>query len=251
MRRSRFLPIITTLLLLLAACTSPPNTAGLPEVELLTDDTGQEYILLDGTRYNRIPSEIIGSNHTGRWNRSAQPGQRVALLGPDSVFTVQGDEEQRFLFNVAESFRFGPVYQHSFLKEGYTLTLPQSATDFDRGTLRTYAQGGILGKGSVITCEFTDEALIAALFDCWNGTTETPPVPDNLDPDKRESRALELWSREYPFLGFYIRCSCWPDGTVTLTDREDTSVCLPGDVAKQLTWEEPGLWQRLTGGWRK
>lgn len=240
--------LLALFLLLLPGCKEKPDLSGLPEVELLADDSGQEYILLEGIRYNRISSEIIGSNHTGRWNRSARQGQRVALLGPDSVFTVQGDEEQRFLYNVAESFRFGPIYQHNLLREGYTLTLPRSAADFDRGTLRTYAQGGILGKRSVVTCEFTDEALLAALFDCWNGTAETPPVPDGLDPDKRESRALELWSREYPYLGFYLRCSCWPDGTVTLTNREDTQICLPSDVAKQLTWKEPGLWDRLKGG---
>lgn len=247
MNRSRFLSLMAALCLLLAACTPRPDLSGLPEAELLGDEDSGEYLLLDGIRYNLVPSKIIGSGHAGRWNSYARPGRRVALLGPDTLFTVAGDEEELCLHNVAESFRFGPVYRCVFLREGHTLALPDSAAAFDRGTLRTYAAGGLFGKKAVVTCEFTDEALLAALFDCWAGTAETPPVPQGLDPAAREDRVLELWNRDYPWLGFYIRCGCWPDGTVILTGREDTSVCLPAEISAQLTWQEPGLWQRLFG----
>ena len=249
MRRNRsFLLIAALLALLLTACTSRPDLSGLPKLELLTDTEGQKYILLDDLRYDRVPFEVIGSLDSGRWDLHAQIGRRVAMLGQDTICTVQGDQEELFLYGVAETFRFGGINHYIFLREGTPLTLPEGGADFDRGTIRTYASGGLFGKRSVVTCEFTDEALLTALFDCWNGTAETPPVPDGLDPEKRESRSLELWSREYPWLGFHVSCSLWPDGLVTITGREGGSVRLPEELAGRLTWEEPGLWDRLTGG---
>ncbi len=235
------------LLLALAACTGKPDLSGLPELEL-QGEAGEEYILLDGTRYDLIPFEVIGSGNSGRWDLRAQPGRRVAVLGQDTIFTVQGDTEEIFLYNVPETFRFGGVYRRRFLREDHALALPDSAAAFDRGTIRTYASGGLFGKKSVTTCEFTDEALLAAIFGAWAGLIETPPVPKGLDRDQREGRALELWSKEYPWLSFHLSCTCYPGGVMLFTGRDGGTVCLPAEVTGQLDWEEPGLWQRLTGG---
>lgn len=244
----RRLAILAALLaLLLTACFSRPDLSGLPELTLLTDDDGQEYLLVDGLRYNSIPFEIIGRHNPGRWTCCAERGRRVGMLGPDTICTAAGDEEEVFLYNLPETFRMGGVYCYNFLREDRSLSLPESGGAFDRGTVRTYASGGIFGKKAVVTCECTDEAVLTALFDCWNGTAETPPVPEGLDKDTRESRSIELWSREYPWLGFHISCSVWSDGSVTFLNREDTQIRLPDDVTARLTWEEPGLWQRLLG----
>ena len=239
--------LLALFLLLLSGCKEKPDLSGLPELELLEED-GEEYILLEGTRYNLLPFEVIGSGNSGRWDLRAQSGRRVALLGADTIFTVQGDPEELFLYNVPENFRFGGVYRHRFLREDRDLVLPDSAAAFDRGTIRTYASGGLFGKKPVTTCEFTDEALLAAIFGAWDGSAETPPVPEGLDRDQRESRALELWSKEYPWLCFHLSCTCYPGGVMLFTGRDGGTVCLPAEVAEQLTWEEPGLWQRLIGG---
>ncbi len=239
--------LLALFLLLLSGCKEKPDLSGLPELELLEED-GEEYILLEGTRYNLLPFEVIGSGNSGRWDLRAQSGRRVALLGADTIFTVQGDPEELFLYNVPENFRFGGVYRHRFLREDRDLVLPDSAAAFDRGTIRTYASGGLFGKKPVTTCEFTDEALLAAIFGAWEGSIETPPVPEGLDRDQREGRALELWSKEYPWLSFHLSCTCYPGGVMLFTGRDGGTVCLPAEVAEQLTWEEPGLWQRLIGG---
>lgn len=239
--------LLALFLLLLSGCKEKPDLSGLPELELLEED-GEEYILLEGTRYNLLPFEVIGSGNSGRWDLRAQSGRRVALLGADTIFTVQGDPEEIFLYNLPENFRFGGVYRHRFLREDRDLVLPDSAAAFDRGTIRTYASGGLFGKKPVTTCEFTDEALLAAIFGAWAGLIETPPVPDGLDRDQREGRALELWSKEYPWLSFHLSCTCYPGGVMLFTGRDGGTVCLPAEVAEQLTWEEPGLWQRLIGG---
>ena len=239
--------LLALFLLLLPGCKEKPDLSGLPELELLEED-GEEYILLEGTRYNLLPFEVIGSGNSGRWDLRAQSGRRVALLGADTIFTVQGDPEEIFLYNLPENFRFGGVYRHRFLREDRDLVLPDSAAAFDRGTIRTYASGGLFGKKPVTTCEFTDEALLAAIFGAWAGLIETPPVPKGLDRDQREGRALELWSKEYPWLSFHLSCTCYPGGVMLFTDRDGGTVCLPAEVAEQLTWEEPGLWQRLIGG---
>ena len=239
--------LLALFLLLLPGCKEKPDLSGLPELELLEED-GEEYILLEGTRYNLLPFEVIGSGNSGRWDLRAQSGRRVAVLGADTIFTVQGDPEEIFLYNLPENFRFGGVYRHRFLREDRDLVLPDSAAAFDRGTIRTYASGGLFGKKSVTTCEFTDEALLAAIFGAWDGSAETPPVPEGLDRDQRESRALELWSKEYPWLCFHLSCTCYPGGVMLFTGRDGGTVCLPAEVAEQLTWEEPGLWQRLIGG---
>ena len=239
--------LLALFLLLLPGCKEKPDLSGLPELELLEED-GEEYILLEGTRYNLLPFEVIGSGNSGRWDLRAQSGRRVALLGADTIFTVQGDPEAIFLYNLPENFRFGGVYRHRFLREDRDLVLPDSAAAFDRGTIRTYASGGLFGKKPVTTCEFTDEALLAAIFGAWAGLIETPPVPKGLDRDQREGRALELWSKEYPWLSFHLSCTCYPGGVMLFTDRDGGTVCLPAEVAEQLTWEEPGLWQRLIGG---
>ena len=239
--------LLALFLLLLSGCKEKPDLSGLPELELLEED-GEEYILLEGTRYNLLPFEVIGSGNSGRWDLRAQSGRRVALLGADTIFTVQGDPEELFLYNVPENFRFGGVYRHRFLREDRDLVLPDSAAAFDRGTIRTYASGGLFGKKPVTTCEFTDEALLAAIFGAWEGSIETPPVPEGLDRDQREGRDLELWSKEYPWLSFHLSCTCYPGGVMLFTGRDGGTVCLPAEVAEQLTWEEPGLWQRLIGG---
>ncbi len=239
--------LLALFLLLLPGCKEKPDLSGLPELELLEED-GEEYILLEGTRYNLLPFEVIGSGNSGRWDLRAQSGRRVAVLGADTIFTVQGDPEEIFLYNLPENFRFGGVYRHRFLREDRDLVLPDSAAAFDRGTIRTYASGGLFGKKSVTTCEFTDEALLAAIFGAWAGLIETPPVPKGLDRDQREGRALELWSKEYPWLSFHLSCTCYPGGVMLFTGRDGGTVCLPAEVAEQLTWEEPGLWQRLIGG---
>lgn len=239
--------LLALFLLLLPGCKEKPDLSGLPELELLEED-GEEYILLEGTRYNLLPFEVIGSGNSGRWDLRAQSGRRVALLGADTIFTVQGDPEEIFLYNLPENFRFGGVYRHRFLREDRDLVLPDSAAAFDRGTIRTYASGGLFGKKPVTTCEFTDEALLAAIFGAWAGSIETPPVPEGLDRDQREGRALELWSKEYPWLSFHLSCTCYPGGVMLFTGRDRGTVCLPAEVAEQLTWEEPGLWQRLIGG---
>ncbi len=239
--------LLALFLLLLPGCKEKPDLSGLPELELLEED-GEEYILLEGTRYNLLPFEVIGSGNSGRWDLRAQSGRRVALLGADTIFTVQGDPEEIFLYNLPENFRFGGVYRHRFLREDRDLVLPDSAAAFDRGTIRTYASGGLFGKKPVTTCEFTDEALLAAIFGAWEGSIETPPVPEGLDRDQREGRALELWSKEYPWLSFHLSCTCYPGGVMLFTGRDGGTVCLPAEVAEQLTWEEPGLWQRLIGG---
>ena len=239
--------ILSLLLALLSGCKEKPDLSGLPELELLEED-GEEYILLEGTRYNLLPFEVIGSGNSGRWDLRAQSGRRVAVLGADTIFTVQGDPEEIFLYNLPENFRFGGVYRHRFLREDRDLVLPDSAAAFDRGTIRTYASGGLFGKKPVTTCEFTDEALLAAIFGAWAGSIETPPVPEGLDRDQREGRALELWSKEYPWLSFHLSCTCYPGGVMLFTGRDGGTVCLPAEVAEQLTWEEPGLWQRLIGG---
>ena len=239
--------LLALFLLLLSGCKEKPDLSGLPELELLEED-GEEYILLEGTRYNLLPFEVIGSGNSGRWDLRAQSGRRVALLGADTIFTVQGDPEEIFLYNLPENFRFGGVYRHRFLREDRDLVLPDSAAAFDRGTIRTYASGGLFGKKPVTTCEFTDEALLAAIFGAWAGLIETPPVPEGLDRDQREGRALELWSKEYPWLSFHLSCTCYPGGVMLFTGRDGGTVCLPAEVAEQLTWEEPGLWQRLIGG---
>ena len=239
--------LLALFLLLLSGCKEKPDLSGLPELELLEED-GEEYILLEGTRYNLLPFEVIGSGNSGRWDLQAQSGRRVAVLGADTIFTVQGDPEEIFLYNLPENFRFGGVYRHRFLREDRDLVLPDSAAAFDRGTIRTYASGGLFGKKPVTTCEFTDEALLAAIFGAWAGLIETPPVPKGLDRDQREGRALELWSKEYPWLSFHLSCTCYPGGVMLFTDRDGGTVCLPAEVAEQLTWEEPGLWQRLIGG---
>ena len=237
--------LLALFLLLLSGCKEKPDLSGLPELELLEED-GEEYILLEGTRYNLLPFEVIGSGNSGRWDLRAQSGRRVAVLGADTIFTVQGDPEEIFLYNLPENFRFGGVYRHRFLREDRDLVLPDSAAAFDRGTIRTYASGGLFGKKT--TCEFTDEALLAAIFGAWAGLIETPPVPEGLDRDQREGRALELWSKEYPWLSFHLSCTCYPGGVMLFTGRDGGTVCLPAEVAEQLTWEEPGLWQRLIGG---
>ena len=72
------------LLLALAACTGKPDLSGLPELELQEED-GEEYILLEGTRYNLLPFEVIGSGNSGRWDLRAQSGRRVAVLGAENV----------------------------------------------------------------------------------------------------------------------------------------------------------------------
>ncbi len=234
--------LLALFLLLLSGCKEKPDLSGLPELELLEED-GEEYILLEGTRYNLLPFEVIGSGNSGRWDLRAQSGRRVAVLGADTIFTVQGDPEEIFLYNLPENFRFGGVYRHRFLREDRDLVLPDSAAAFDRGTIRTYASGGLFGKKPVTTCEFTDEALLAAIFGAWAG-----PVPEGLDRDQREGRALELWSKEYPWLSFHLSCTCYPGGVMLFTGRDGGTVCLPAEVAEQLTWEEPGLWQRLIGG---
>ena len=239
--------LLALFLLLLSGCKEKPDLSGLPELELLEED-GEEYILLEGTRYNLLPFEVIGSGNSGRWDLRAQSGRRVAVLGADTIFTVQGDPEEIFLYNLPENFRFGGVYRHRFLREDRDLVLPDSAAAFDRGTIRTYASGGLFGKKPVTTCEFTDEALLAAIFGAWAGSIETPPVPVGLDRDQREGRALELWSKEYPWLSFHLSCTCYPGGVMLFTGRDGGTVCLPAEVAEQLTWEEPGLWQRLIGG---
>ena len=239
--------LLALFLLLLSGCKEKPDLSGLPELELLEED-GEEYNLREGTRYNLLPFEVIGSGNSGRWDLRAQSGRRVALLGADTIFTVQGDPEELFLYNVPENFRFGGVYRHRFLREDRDLVLPDSAAAFDRGTIRTYASGGLFGKKPVTTCEFTDEALLAAIFGAWEGSIETPPVPEGLDRDQREGRALELWSKEYPWLSFHLSCTCYPGGVMLFTGRDGGTVCLPAEVAEQLTWEEPGLWQRLIGG---
>ena len=239
--------LLALFLLLLSGCKEKPDLSGLPELELLEED-GEEYILLEGTRYNLLPFEVIGSGNSGRWDLRAQSGRRVAVLGADTIFTVQGDPEEIFLYNLPENFRFGGVYRHRFLREDRDLVLPDSAAAFDRGTIRTYASGGLFGKKSVTTCEFTDETLLAAIFGAWDGSIETPPVPEGLDRDQREGRALELWSKEYPWLSFHLSCTCYPGGVMLFTGRDGGTVCLPAEVAEQLTWEEPGLWQRLIGG---
>ncbi len=239
--------LLALFLLLLSGCKEKPDLSGLPELELLEED-GEEYILLEGTRYNLLPFEVIGSGNSGRWDLRAQSGRRVAVLGADTIFTVQGDPEEIFLYNLPENFRFGGVYRHRFLREDRDLVLPDSAAAFDRGTIRTYASGGLFGKKPVTTCEFTDEALLAAIFGAWAGLIETPPVPEGLDRDQREGRALELWSKEYPWLSFHLSCTCYPGGVMLFTGRDGGTVCLPAEVAEQLTWEEPGLWQRLIGG---
>ena len=239
--------LLALFLLLLSGCKEKPDLSGLPELELLEED-GEEYILLEGTRYNLLPFEVIGSGNSGRWDLRAQSGRRVAVLGADTIFTVQGDPEEIFLYNLPENFRFGGVYRHRFLREDRDLVLPDSAAAFDRGTIRTYASGGLFGKKPVTTCEFTDEALLAAIFGAWAGLIETPPVPEGLDRDQREGRALELWSKEYPWLCFHLSCTCYPGGVMLFTGRDGGTVCLPAEVAEQLTWEEPGLWQRLIGG---
>ncbi len=238
--------LLALFLLLLPGCKEKPDLSGLPELELQEED-GEEYILLEGTRYNLLPFEVIGSGNSGRWDLRAQSGRRVAVLGADTIFTVQGDPEELFLYNVPENFRFGGVYRHRFLREDRNLVLPDSAAAFDRGTIRTYASGGLFGKKPVTTCEFTDEALLAAIFGAWDGSIETPPVPEGLDRDQREGRALELWSKEYPWLFFHLSCTCYPGGVMLFTGRDGGTVCLPAEVAEQLTWEEPG-WQRLIGG---
>ena len=239
--------LLALFLLLLPGCKEKPDLSGLPELELQEED-GEEYILLEGTRYNLLPFEVIGSGNSGRWDLRAQSGRRVAVLGADTIFTVQGDPEELFLYNVPENFRFGGVYRHRFLREDRNLVLPDSAAAFDRGTIRTYASGGLFGKKPVTTCEFTDEALLSAIFGAWDGSIETPPVPEGLDRDQREGRALELWSKEYPWLFFHLSCTCYPGGVMLFTGRDGGTVCLPAEVAEQLTWEEPGLWQRLIGG---
>ena len=239
--------LLALFLLLLPGCKEKPDLSRLPELELQEED-GEEYILLEGTRYNLLPFEVIGSGNSGRWDLRAQSGRRVAVLGADTIFTVQGDPEELFLYNVPENFRFGGVYRHRFLREDRNLVLPDSAAAFDRGTIRTYASGGLFGKKPVTTCEFTDEALLAAIFGAWDGSIETPPVPEGLDRDQREGRALELWSKEYPWLFFHLSCTCYPGGVMLFTGRDGGTVCLPAEVAEQLTWEEPGLWQRLIGG---
>ena len=239
--------LLALFLLLLSGCKEKPDLSGLPELELLEED-GEEYILLEGTRYNLLPFEVIGSGNSGRWDLRAQSGRRVAVLGADTIFTVQGDPEEIFLYNLPENFRFGGVYRHRFLREDRDLVLPDSAAAFDRGPIRTYASGGLFGKKPVTTCEFTDEALLAAIFGAWAGLIETPPVPEGLDRDQREGRALELWSKEYPWLSFHLSCTCYPGGVMLFTGRDGGTVCLPAEVAEQLTWEEPGLWQRLIGG---
>ncbi len=239
--------LLALFLLLLSGCKEKPDLSGLPELELLEED-GEEYILLEGTRYNLLPFEVIGSGNSGRWDLRAQSGRRGAVLGADTIFTVQGDPEEIFLYNLPENFRFGGVYRHRFLREDRDLVLPDSAAAFDRGTIRTYASGGLFGKKPVTTCEFTDEALLAAIFGAWAGLIETPPVPEGLDRDQREGRALELWSKEYPWLSFHLSCTCYPGGVMLFTGRDGGTVCLPAEVAEQLTWEEPGLWQRLIGG---
>ncbi len=239
--------LLALFLLLLSGCKEKPDLSGLPKLELLEED-GEEYILLEGTRYNLLPFEVIGSGNSGRWDLRAQSGRRVAVLGADTIFTVQGDPEEIFLYNLPENFRFGGVYRHRFLREDRNLVLPDSAAAFDRGTIRTYASGGLFGKKPVTTCEFTDEALLAAIFGAWEGSIETPPVPEGLDRDQREGRALELWSKEYPWLSFHLSCTCYPGGVMLFTGRDGGTVCLPAEVAEQLTWEEPGLWQRLIGG---
>ena len=239
--------LLALFLLLLSGCKEKPDLSGLPELELLEED-GEEYILLEGTRYNLLPFEVIGSGNSGRWDLRAQSGRRVAVLGADTIFTVQGDPEEIFLYNLPENFRFGGVYRHRFLREDRDLVLPDSAAAFDRGTIRTYASGGLFGKKPVTTCEFTDEAPLAAIFGAWAGSIETPPVPEGLDRDQREGRALELWSKEYPWLSFHLSCTCYPGGVMLFTGRDGGTVCLPAEVAEQLTWEEPGLWQRLIGG---
>ena len=239
--------LLALFLLLLSGCKEKPDLSGLPELELLEED-GEEYILLEGTRYNLLPFEVIGSGNSGRWDLRAQSGRRVALLGADTIFTVQGAPEEIFLYNLPENFRFGGVYRHRFLREDRTLGLPDSDDAFDRGTIRTYASGGLFGKKPVTTCEFTDEALLAAIFGAWEGSIETPPVPEGLDRDQREGRALELWSKEYPWLSFHLSCTCYPGDVMLFTGRDGGTVCLPAEVAEQLTWEEPGLWQRLIGG---
>ena len=239
--------LLALFLLLLSGCKEKPDLSGLPELELLEED-GEEYILLEGTRYNLLPFEVIGSGNSGRWDLRAQSGRRVAVLGADTIFTVQGDPEEIFLYNLPENFRFGGVYRHRFLREDRDLVLPDSAAAFDRGTIRTYASGGLFGKKPVTTCEFTDEALLAAIFGAWAGLIETPPVPKGLDRDQREGRALELWSKEYAWLSFHLSCTCYPGGVMLFTGRDGGTVCLPAEVTGQLDWEEPGLWQRLTGG---
>ena len=110
--------LLALFLLLLSGCKEKPDLSGLPELELLEED-GEEYILLEGTRYNLLPFEVIGSGNSGRWDLRAQSGRRVALLGADTIFTVQGDPEELFLYNVPETFRFGGVYRRRFLREDH------------------------------------------------------------------------------------------------------------------------------------
>ena len=243
MRRLAIL-LLAGLLLLAAGCREKPDLSALPEPELLTDDAG-EYILLDGVRYNTVPIEVVGSGNPGRWEFSGEAGERVAVLGKSTLFTVRGDEEKDFLWGVQEHWAPGPVDRFLFLREGKTLALPVSGEEFDRGTLRTYRLSGILGKPSVVTWETDDPEVLTALFDAWN-TGEAVPPPESRED--RESRVLALWSREYPWLAFRISCTRYGgDGPIYLSGREEERTAIPAETAAAITWEEPGLLERIFG----
>lgn len=241
MRRLTLL-LLAVLLLLAAGCRKAPDRSGLPRLEYLPD---RDAFLLEEVRYSFVPQEVVDGWDSGRWRYAGEEKEAIACLQKMTIFTVQGDEEGAFLWGIQEDWAPGPFQEGLFLRDGCSLELPQSGEEFDLGTLSTYQEGGLLGKKPVVTWESDDPELLAALFDAWNAGEEVPP-PENRE--NRERRSLDLRSAEYPWLVFHLDCTRYQgQGPVYLTNREGKRTAIPEETAAALTWEEPGLWKRITG----
>ena len=186
------------------------------------------------SRYIEAARQLISGAEVILWTAGNGFREQIAALVKAHGVAKLGFEEE--YMSVSSHTAWTKAVEAQFLPASELLT-----------TLRQVKDAGELAAMREAQ-RVTDEALLAAIFGAWAGLIETPPVPEGLDRDQREGRALELWSKEYPWLSFHLSCTCYPGGVMLFTGRDGGTVCLPAEVAEQLTWEEPGLWQRLIGG---
>ena len=236
--------LLSLALLLVPGCQKEAERSSLPKLELHREEE-KDYLLLEGVRYNRVSTDPVDNRYAGCWRFAGETGEAVASVEKMTLYTVAGDEEKAFLWGIQEGWAPGPFQQALFLREDRSLALPQSGEEFDLGTLSTYQGSGLFGKKPVVTWQSDDGEILTALFDAWDTGEETPLPKDRED---RERRSLDLRSASCPWLAFRLECSRYEEnGPIYFSDMGGRRTVIPEETAAALTWEEPSLWERLTG----
>jgi hypothetical protein len=200
-------------LLLLAGCDTDK---GLPfylfEVNPKTVLTVDDVRYIEKTDVIRHPSYVSGLF----WKFTGEIGEVIGVCGGDNaeqgggfdVCRIEGDEEYNFLYVLPNHFVFGPYATYFCTREDLQITAPSAKT----------VSSVAIGYKDMenISAQVDDPAMIAALFEVFNGDSI-----QTLDGQDWVYGSLIMRHKDFPFLQCDMECCYSPEQEISYCKNKD------------------------------